>query len=79
MTFNATYRQSGCAFHPSRLGLIALASNDASALNWTQMDRVGTRTTITSIWSPGTWLVAAVAILAFATETRGKILGDISL
>ena len=76
MTFNETYRQSGCAFHPSRLGLIALAPNDASVLNWTQMDRVGTRTAITSIWNPGTWLVAAVAILAFAMETRGKILEE---
>lgn len=82
MTLNETYRQSVCA---SRLGLIAWAPNDASVLNWAparsiaQIDRVGTRTEITSIWNPGAWLVAAVAILAFATEPKGKILGDMSL
>lgn len=82
MTFNETNRQSGGAFHSSRLGLIAFAPNDASLLNWTparsfeQMDRVGTRTAMTSIWNPGTWLVAAVAILAFATEPKGNILEE---
>ena len=85
MTFNATYRQSGGAFHPPRLGLIAFAPNDASPLNWTparsieRMDRVGTRTAMTSIWNPGTWLFAAVVILAFATEPKRNILGDVSL
>ena len=85
MTFNATYRQSGGAFHPSRLGLIALAPNDASLLNWTparsieRKDRVGTRTAMTAIWNPGTWLFAAVVILAFATEPKRNILGDVSL
>jgi hypothetical protein len=34
MTFNETYRQFGCAFHPSRLGLIAFAPDYASVLNW---------------------------------------------
>jgi len=85
MTFNKTYRQFGCAFHPSRLGLIALAPNDASVLNWTpdrsieQMDRVETRTAMAAIWNPGTWLFAAVVILAFATEPKRNILGDVSL
>ncbi len=78
MTFNERYRQSGCAFHPSRLGLIAFAPNDASVLNWTparlieQMDRVGTRTAMPSIWNPG-------ATPAFAMETREKILGEAPL
>ena len=85
MTFNQTYRQSGCAFHPSRLGLIAFAPNDACLLNWTparsikQMDLVGTRTAMTSIWNAGTWLVAAVVIPAFTTETKSKILKQVSL
>ena len=85
MTFNETYRQSGGAFHPPRLGLIAFAPNDASPLNWTparsieRMDRVGTRTAMTSIWNPGTWLVAAVVIPAFAAETKSKILKQVSL
>ena len=85
MTFNETFRQSGCASHPSRLGLIAFTPNYASVLNWTparsieHMDRAGARTAMTSIWNPGTWLVASVVILAFATEANGSILGDVSL
>ena len=85
MTINETYRQSGGAFHPPRLGLIAFAPNDASPLNWTpprlieRRDRVGTRTAMKEIWNPGTWLFAAVVILAFATEPKRNILGDVLL
>ncbi len=85
MTFNETYRQSGCAFHPSRLGWITFAPNDASLLEWTpaplieQMDRAGTRSAMTSIWNAATWLVAAVVSPAFATETQSKTLEQVSL
>ena len=59
MTLNETFRQSGCASHPARLGLINFAPNYASVQNWKparsieHIDHVGNRTAIPSLWNPG--------------------------